>query len=272
MTNTTTHRAEEFRRLHEPGRLLRLPNAWDAGSARVIEACGAAAIATTSAGLAWSRGYRDGGALPTHVLAGAVAEIARVLSVPLTVDVEDGYAEDPRVVGDTVSVVVKAGAVGINIEDGEDSPDLLCRKIAAVKEATHRTGGDPFVNVRTDVYLRNLVPADRAVPETIERARRYRTAGADGLFVPGLVDATAIRAIVAAIGLPLNVMIIPGLPPVAELQSLGVRRVSAGQTITQAAYAVTRRAATRFLENGLYDTMLETTIGYGELNGLFPNA
>jgi 2-methylisocitrate lyase-like PEP mutase family enzyme len=270
MTIAQGNRAEEFRQLHQPGRLLLLPNAWDAGSARVIEACGAAAIATTSAGLAWSRGYRDGNTLPVRVLAAAVAEIARVLSVPLTVDMEDGYSHDPRVVSETVSIAVEAGAVGINLEDGEGPADLLCRKIAAVRETMRQTGVDLFVNVRTDVYLRALAPADRAVAETIARARRYHAAGGDGLFVPGLVDAAAIRSIAEAVALPLNVMVAPGLPPVAELRKLGVRRVSAGQTITQAAYAITRRAATRFLDDGLYDTMLETAIGYREMNGLFP--
>lgn len=272
MNRAAENRAIEFRRLHDPGGMLLLPNAWDAGSARLVEACGAAAIATTSAGLAWSRGYRDGNALPPRVLASAVAEIARVLSVPLTVDVEGGYADDPPAVGETISAVVDAGAVGINIEDGQASPDLLCRKVAAAKVAAHHAGIDLFVNVRTDVYLRELVPVEHLVSETIERGRRYRAAGCDGLFVPGLADAPAIRAIAEAIVLPLNVMVVPGLPPVAELRSLGVRRVSAGQTITQAAYAVARRAATRFLEDGLYDTMLETTIGYGELNALFPQS
>jgi 2-methylisocitrate lyase-like PEP mutase family enzyme len=266
---TAETRAQTFRRLHDPGQLLLLPNAWDAGSARLIEACGAAAIATTSAGLAWSRGYRDGNALPPRVLAGAVGEIARVLEVPLSVDVEGGYADDPRLVAEHVAAVVGAGAVGINLEDGAASPDLLCCKIAAVRAAASHAGADLFINVRTDVYLRELVPAERALAETIERGGRYRSAGCDGLFVPGLRDAVAIRALVEAVALPLNVMVVPGLPPVAELRRLGVRRVSAGQTITQAAYAVTRRAATRFLRDGVYDVMVEPAIGYGEMNALF---
>src|SRR5262249_36246271 len=115
-------RAQTFRRLHEPGKPLLLPNAWDAGSARLIEACGAAAIATTSAGLAWSRGYPDGNALPPRVLAAVVEEIARVLSVPLTVDSEGGYSTDPPATGDTVAPRAGAGAVGVNLEDGGGAP------------------------------------------------------------------------------------------------------------------------------------------------------
>jgi 2-methylisocitrate lyase-like PEP mutase family enzyme len=262
-------RAEEFRRLHRPGRPLVLPNAWDAGSARLIESCGAAAIATTSAGLAWAHGYPDGDALPPRMLAAAVAEIARVLSVPLTVDVEGGYAADPRAVGETVAAVLEAGAVGINLEDGTTPPDLLCAKIAAAKQAAAQRGADLFVNARTDVYLRGLVPPARALAETIERAQRYRAAGCDGVFVPNLTDAAAIRGVAAAIALPLNVMVRPVLPPVAELAALGVRRVSAGAAIAQAAAGITQRAARQLLHEGRYDAMLEAPVDYGRMNALF---
>ena len=261
--------AKEFRRLHQRNTPLVLANAWDAGSARLIESCGAAAIATTSAGLAWSRGYPDGDAIPPRDLAAAVADIARVLSVPLTVDVEGGYASDAAQVGENVAAVVGAGAVGINIEDGQASVDLLCAKIGAAKAAAARARVDLFVNARTDVLLRGLVPAERAVEETLERARRYRDAGADGLFVPYLSDPAAIRAIVAGTELPLNVMVLPKLAPVAELGALGVKRVSAGSAISQAAYGHARRAAKQLLEEGRYDVLFETSATYPEMNALF---
>ena len=167
--------AERFRRLHAPGRVLVLPNAWDAGSARVIESCGAEAIATTSSGVAWALGYPDGDALPPRVLVDAVARIARVLTVPLTVDAEGGYSSDAGAVADTVRALADAGAVGVNLEDGAGSPDLLCAKIAAVKRAVPHV----FVNTRTDVVLRGLVPPERQVAEALDRARRYRDAGCD---------------------------------------------------------------------------------------------
>jgi len=258
-----------LRRLHEPGELLLLANVWDAGSARMFEACGAVAIATTSAGLAWSRGYPDGDALPRATLAAAVAEIARVLSVPLTVDVEGGYSSDPREVGDAVTAVIEAGAVGINLEDGAAPPDLLSAKIAAARAAADRAGVALFINARTDVCLRGLVPPDRAVAEVIERARRYREAGCDGIFVPYLAEPEAVRSVAAGIALPLNVMLMPGLPPVAELRALGVRRISAGSSIAQAAYGLASRAAAEFLRDGRYETMFEAGADYGELNRLF---
>lgn len=258
-----------FRELHAPGRLLRLPNAWDAGSARLIEASGAAAIATSSAGLAWARGYPDGDALPGGVLVAAVAEIARVISVPLSADVEGGYSKDPSAVGETIAAVIDAGAVGVNLEDGGDPVDLLCAKIEAAKRAASRAGVDLFVNARTDVYLRGLVPPERAVAESIARGNRYRDAGCDGLFVPKVVAAEEIRAIAAAVALPLNVLVMPGLAPVAELQALGVRRVSAGSGIAAAALGVTARATRQFLEDGRYEAMFETSVEYRAINDLF---
>jgi 2-methylisocitrate lyase-like PEP mutase family enzyme len=263
-----TERAATFRSLHVRGNPLLLANAWDAGSARVIESCGAAVIATTSAGLAWSHGYPDGDALPTAILTAAIAEIARVLSVPLTADIEGGYSSDPEEVGNVVARVIDAGAVGINLEDGTGSPDLLCAKIAAAKAAAARSGVDLFVNARTDVYLKSLVPPDRAHAETIARAGRYGDAGCDGIFVPGVTDATTIGALATAVSLPLNIMVRPTLPPVAQLAKLGVSRVSSGSAISQAAYGIAQRAAAQFLQDGRYSAMYEVAGDYIRMNAL----
>lgn len=271
MTITANDQAATFRALHAPGDILLLANAWDAGSARLIESCGAKAIATTSAGLAWSRGYADGSALPPRLLAAAVAEISRVVRVPVTVDSEDGYSDDPASVAETVSMIIDSGGVGINIEDGAASPDLLCAKIEAIKRRAARAGVDLFVNARTDVFLRRLVPAERAVEEVAARAGRYRAAGCDGLFVPGLAEPDAIGAVVAAIGdLPLNVMAVPGLPDAGKLRTLGARRLSAGATISKAALGLTRQLATDFLEQGRVDTLFPSAnIDYVATNALF---
>jgi 2-methylisocitrate lyase-like PEP mutase family enzyme len=261
--------AREFRRLHGPGRLLLLPNAWDAGSARLIETCGAEAIATTSAGMAWCHGHPDGGALPPRVVAGAVAEIARVVSVPVSVDVEGGYATDPGAVGETLAAVLEAGAVGVNLEDGTDPPTLLAAKIEAARRAADRAGVDLFVNARTDVYLRRLVAPEHAAQEVIERGRRYREAGADGLFVPGLVDGEGIREVAAAVDLPLNVLLVPGLPAAGELRTLGVRRLSVGAWIARSAYGLARRVATQLLAEGRAEATPEPEASSAELNALF---
>jgi 2-methylisocitrate lyase-like PEP mutase family enzyme len=272
ITSPSAELAETFLRLHVPGTPLLLANAWDAGSARLIESCGAAAIATTSAGLAWARGYPDGDRLPPDVLAVAVAEISRVVSVPVSVDAEGGYSDDPAAVGEVVRSIVGAGGIGINIEDGTSPPDLLVAKIAAARSAADRVGIHLFINARTDVYLRGLVPPERAVDEVLERAAQYREAGCDGIFVPGATDLETIRTIAATVGLPLNVLVVPGLPPLAALADVGVARVSAGSAVAQVAAGVVQRLATEFLSGGEFEPLLERTVDYDRLNALLDRA
>jgi 2-methylisocitrate lyase-like PEP mutase family enzyme len=256
--------AEAFRRLHQDGLLL-LANAWDAGSARLIESVGARAIATTSAGVAWAHGYADGDLLPLSALVATVAEIARVIRVPLSVDMEGGYSSDPATVAANVAAVADAGGVGLNIEDGSDAPDVLCAKVERVKA---KVGANVFVNVRTDVYLRALVAPEKRVAETLARAARYRAAGADGLFVPGVIAPDEIRTIAAEAGLPLNVLARTGLPGASDLAALGVRRLSAGSGITSAAYGRMRTLASAFLIDGVSETMTDGAMPYAEIQAL----
>jgi 2-methylisocitrate lyase-like PEP mutase family enzyme len=244
-----------------------LPNVWDGGSARLIESLGARALATTSAGVAWAQGYPDGDLLPVPLLRASVEAIARVAHVPLSVDLEGGYSEDPAAVGEIVTQVVDVGAVGINLEDGARAPDLLCAKIEEAKRAAGRRGVDLFVNARTDVYLRNLVPAGQRVEESLKRAERYRRAGADGIFVPGVSDPAEIQALARAT-LPLNVLARPGLPPAAKLAELGVRRLSAGSWVVSAALGRMRSVVTTFLEEGVCDPLFDGAWPYAEVNAL----
>jgi 2-methylisocitrate lyase-like PEP mutase family enzyme len=260
-----------FRQLHHGNELLLLPNAWDPGSARLIESLGAKAIATTSAGLAWSRAYPDGDALPIEQLITTTRDIARVIRVPLSIDIEGGYSDDPAVVARVVSGITDVGAVGINIEDGAGSPSVLCAKIEAARRSATRAGVDLFINVRTDVYLRAMAGGDGAVREVVRRAELYRAAGCDGIFVPGLVESPAIEAIAAAIDpLPLNIMLVRGLPSPAVLREQGVRRLSAGSAIAQAVMGLTRRLVNDFLA-GSSDDMSTITVDYSSMNQLFQN-
>ena len=261
-----------FKSLHQGPGILLLANAWDAGSARLIESSGAKAIATTSAGLAWSRGFADGNLLPEDKLIDAIADIARVTSVPLTVDFEAGYSDDPRRVAKLVARVLAVGVAGINIEDGGGSPDLLCRKIAAIREQAAHAGGDLYINARTDVYLRGIATGEAATEETIRRGSLYRAAGCDGLFVPGLANIDAIGAITAAVkSTPLNIMAVPNLPSIDALQKHGVRRLSAGSAIAQAALGCAGRHARGFLAGNVDDMFLEAA-EYGVMNKLFASA
>ena len=266
MHTRNAEHASRFRTLHTQG-VLRLANAWDAGSARLIESLGAPAIATTSAGVAWARGYVDGDALPIGRLLDTAKEIARVIRVPLSVDMEGGYSDDPGVVATNVVRAAETGAVGINIEDGSASPDALCAKLSRIRDALASRGLDVYVNARTDVYLRGLAPPEARVAMVLERAAHYREAGADGLFVPGVTEAGAIGDIASAAGLPLNVMLRPGLPALEEMEVLGVRRLSAGSDIAEAVFAHVGALARAFLQDGRM--VPGERMAYGAINALF---
>lgn len=269
--NSQRDRARAFRSLHVPGRPLVLPNAWDAMSARLAEDAGAAAVATTSAGLAWALGAADGDRVDRGRALEAVARVAATVLVPVSADIETGYADDPKGVADTVRAVLAAGAVGINIEDAlyEQGRGSLrataeqAERIAAAREAADGADVPLFVNARIDTFLLGAGGVDA----TLERAAAFRTAGADGVFVPGAVDPETVRALVDGVDGPLNVLVGPGAPPVAELAALGVARVSAGSGPAQAAYAVARRAARELLDAGTYGALAEG-LDYGELNTL----
>jgi 2-methylisocitrate lyase-like PEP mutase family enzyme len=249
------HDARVFHALHAGPDLLILANCWDAQSAKITEQAGARAIATSSAAVAWAHGYADGHHLPMAKLAASVEEIARVVGVPITVDSEGGYSDKPAEVARNVALLIDAGASGINIEDGTTPPDLLCRKIEAVRAAAAAANVDLFINARCDVYLRGLKEGHEALPETLSRAKAYREAGASGLFVPGLIDLSTIHEIVSQAHLPVNVMARKGLPPFAQLRSAGVRRLSAATGISKAAYGAASRAAQAFLETGDSDAL-----------------
>jgi 2-methylisocitrate lyase-like PEP mutase family enzyme len=242
--------AKTFQQLHREGPLLILANAWDAASARVIAEAGARAVATSSAAVAWAHGYADGHHLPVSRLLVSVAEIARVVSAPISVDMEGGYSDDPDEVGENVAAMIEAGAVGMNLEDGLAAPDLTARKIAAARAAADRAGVDFYINARTDVYLKRLAAGGAAIEESIARGNRYKDAGASGLFLPGAVEATVLKAVADGVDLPLNAMMFPGLPPASELVALGVRRLSAGGGIMQGALAKVREMARAFLAAG----------------------
>ncbi|MEU6195757.1 isocitrate lyase/phosphoenolpyruvate mutase family protein [Streptomyces sp. NPDC047061] len=271
--STLRDRALAFHALHVPGRPLVLPNAWDAVSARLAEDAGAAAVATTSAGLAWALGAADGDRLDRERALEAVGRIVATVRVPVSADIESGYAEDPAGVADTVRAVLAAGAVGVNIEDalyGDEEGNGPLRsvagqaeRIAAAREAADKEGVPLFVNARIDTFLR----AAGGVDATLERATAFRAAGADGIFVPGVVDPETVKELVEGVDGPLNVLVGPGAPAVAELAALGVARVSAGSGLAEVAHAAVRRAARELLDAGTYGAPAGG-LGYGELNAL----
>lgn len=260
--------AAAFHALHHAVSPLLLPNAWDPGSALLMQSLGAAAVATSSAAVAWAMGYGDGDRLPVAKLIALTEALAARLTVPLTVDLEGGYSDDPQSVGASAAALIAAGAAGINIEDGRAAPELLVRKIAAVREAAERAGVRLFINARSDVYLKGLVPPEQRIDELLARAERYAAAGADGLFAAGARAPEEIAAICAGSRLPVNILALPGVPAAAELGRLGVRRISAGSGIAESVYARIAELTEGFLRSADGQALGERAMAYGELNAL----
>ncbi|AWH20562.1 isocitrate lyase/phosphoenolpyruvate mutase family protein [Stenotrophomonas sp. ZAC14D2_NAIMI4_6] len=241
-------RHHRFESLHRSADLLVLPTVWDAGSARLAEECGAQALGTSSAAMAWSCGHADACVLPEDALLERVRQILRVTTLPLTVDIENGYSDDPQQVAARVLRLADLGVVGINIEDGEGSVELLAAKIAAVRCAL--AGRPLFINARTDVYLRGLAEGAQAVALSVQRLQAYAQAGADGGFVPGLQALAEVADVAAQVALPLNLMALPGMAPADHLRQAGVRRLSAGPALFLQAWAATAAATRTLLQSG----------------------
>lgn len=244
---------EIFAGLHRQGDPLLLANAWDAGSALAVVHGGAKAVATTSSGVAWSYGIPDGADFGAERLAEVVARIVGAVSVPVSVDVEGGYAD----VDETVSAVARAGAVGINIEDGTLSPAEGAARIVTARASV--IDRPLWINARTDVFL----SGSGRVDEALERAEAYREAGADSFFVPGLTDLGAIAKLAAG-PLPLAVMAGPGAPTVRELAEAGAVRISLGSSVAEAAYGLAARSVA--FTDGYPD--VQGSIGYGVMQDL----
>ncbi|MFD9129191.1 isocitrate lyase/phosphoenolpyruvate mutase family protein [Kitasatospora sp. NPDC059571] len=272
---TAQHRnAQLFHSLHDAAAPLALANAWDAASARLVEASGARAIATTSAGVAWGLGAADGNHLDRDQAVALIARVVDAVSVPVTADIESGFGATPSEVADTVAQVIAAGAVGINIEDapadgspGLRSADEQAERIAAARRAADEAGVPLYINARIDTYLRAVGTEETRLKETLDRARAYLDAGASGIFVPGVTEPGTVAALADGIPAPVNILAGPGAPSVADLSKLGVARVSLGSSVAEAAYAVVRRVAAELAATGTY-TSLTDAVDYGEFNTL----
>jgi 2-methylisocitrate lyase-like PEP mutase family enzyme len=227
-------KAARFAEFHVKGAPLLLYNAWDAGTAKLILEAGAKAIATSSWAVAEAQGYRDGEAIPIMLVEQIVARIASTIDAPVTVDFEGGYSEDDGNLAKNVSRLLELGAVGINFEDriiqgdGLYPIDRQARRIAAIREAAGKQGVDLFINARTDLFLGQKGDPAQSVGDALDRARAYSAAGASGFFVPGLRDDALIGRICDGVALPVNVMVMDGVPPNERLSELGVARISYG--------------------------------------------
>jgi len=226
-------KAKRFARLHVKGAPLVLYNAWDAGSARSVLEAGAKAIATSSWSVAAAQGYQDGEAIPIELVEEIVGRIAVSVDAPVTVDFEGGYSADDSELADSISRLIDLGVIGINFEDrvvkgsGLYSIDRQVRRLGAIRNTAEQKRVDLFVNARTDVFFEHGENAE-AVEEALERAEAYAAAGASGFFIPGLTEDALIEQLCEAVSLPVNVMVMDGVPSNERLARLGVARISYG--------------------------------------------
>jgi 2-methylisocitrate lyase-like PEP mutase family enzyme len=267
--------AETLRQLHHAPPILVLPNAWDGASARIVEAAGFAAVATTSGGVAWSLGYLDGEAAPWDEVVAATQRIARAVGLPVTADIEAGYATTREQLMRHIADIIAAGVAGINLEDGMPEAGMRVRpteaaveRIAAAREAADRAGVPLVINARTDLYLRNEGDAGSRFAETVARGRAYLAAGADCIYPIGLSDPTVIGEFVAAVGGPVNVMGRKGMPDLATLEKLGVARVSTATSLTLATMGLTQQLVEGLKSSGSFDGMAGA-MSYPDAQGLF---
>ncbi|HEX9068623.1 MAG TPA: isocitrate lyase/phosphoenolpyruvate mutase family protein [Ktedonobacterales bacterium] len=276
MTMTHHEKAEALLSLHRPGSSLLLPNAWDAASARLFEAAGFPALATTSAGIAYAHGVLDGERINPSLMIAAVARIVAAVDIPVTADIEAGYGPMPGDVARTVEQVIATGAVGINLEDSTRQPDHPLRapveqvaRIAAAREAAARAGLPLVINARVDTFLARVGEGRAQLDETIERGKAYLAAGADCVFVPLVIDTPTIETLAREIPGPINVLAVPGSLPAPELFRLGVRRVSIGDSAMVATMGLVAKIAHELRETGTYEAISRDFYGFAEAKALF---
>src|SRR5512143_3291635 len=267
--------AEAFRGMHRAPRLLLLPNAWDAMSARQFEAAGFPAIATTSGGVAWDLGYADGEKAPWSEIVAATERMVRAVRVPVTADIESGYGDTPDQVEKSIAEIIRTGVVGFNLEDGTPRPDMPVRpiedavaRIRAARQVCNAAGVNAVINGRIDLYLKNVGDPASRFDETVRRAKAYLAASADCIYPFGFIDMDTIGRLAKAIGAPINIVARAGTPPVAELERIGVARVTIASGATLAVMSLIKQIGEGLRATGKFD-VLEHSMNRPEAQGLF---
>ena len=273
---TQTEKAARLLQLHHAEVPLVLINAWDAASARLVEQAGFPAVATTSAGVANALGYPDGQYIPWTEMVEAIRRISEAVRVPVTADIEAGFAADQEKLEWALEQVVEAGAVGINLEDaipGAAHGPLYplqeqVERIRSVRKITDKLKVHLVINARTDAFWERGAEPAQAFKNTVERGRAYLEAGADCIFVPGLRNPEKIRALIAEWRSPINILAGAGVPSLPELAKLGVKRVSFGSGPMRAAMGLLRRITEEAKSAGTYNAMIDGAVTYDEMQEL----
>lgn len=249
--------------LHHNGKLLILPNVWESLGAAMLEDIGYPAIATASGATAFSNGYQDGEKLPFNDLLNILQRIVSSVNVPVTVDIENGYAKNNAALAENIRKLVSIGIAGINFEDSHHDEQKLipideqCEKIFLIKKVATEMGMPLFINARTDAYIKsNDLSDEEKLSQTLLRGKAYKDAGADGLYPIFLKDKNAISAIIKEVDLPVNLLLLPGIPEFTELKEIGVVRLSLGPGFLKVAVNAMKQAAQKLLN---FDGMNEIT-------------
>jgi len=261
--------------LHHNGKLLVLPNIWDPLGAALLESLGYAAVATASASIALSNGYQDGENIPFKELLEVLKKIVRSVQIPVTADIESGYAKSNAELKENIKMLLDVGIAGINFEDtNKDDKTIIsieaqCEKLSVIRNTASEMGVPLFINARTDVYLQaNDLPDQEKLAETIRRGKAYKDAGADGFYPIFLKEETAMKSIVKEVGLPVNILILPGIPDFKELQDLGITRVSLGPGFLKIAINAMKNTAEKLLHNEGMQEVTDNPVTSAYLNTL----
>jgi 2-methylisocitrate lyase-like PEP mutase family enzyme len=249
-----------FKQLHHDGRLLVLPNIWDPLGALLLERLGYPAVATASAAIAFSNGYPDGEKIPFHDLLFILQKIVRCVKIPVTADIESGYADNNGLLKENIKRLVDTGIVGINFEDSAPDGKVIipleaqCEKISLIKETAIAMGSPLFINARTDIYLKeNALSENEKRSAAIRRGKAYREAGADGFYPILLKKKEDIEAIVQEVALPVNLLLLPGIPGFDTLKTTGVSRLSLGPGFLKTSVNALKNVAEKLLQDeGMY--------------------
>ncbi len=250
-------RAEQFRELHHSGKMLVLPNIWDTLGALLLESLEYPAVATASASIAFANGYNDGENIPFNDLLTLLKKITNSVNIPVTADIESGYAENDSQLQKNIKLLINAGIIGINIEDTDNKTNSLqsvesqCGKIKLIRKAADKMGIPLFINARTDVYLhgKNFATGEEKFNEVMKRGAAYKEAGADGFFPIALMQEKDIKQLIAQLKLPLNILTVPGIPDLKTLSKLGVARVSLGPSLLKIAIKAMKELALKLKDS-----------------------
>ena len=276
MDSSQKVKAEQFKMLHHGSEILVLPNIWDPLGAALLESLGYPAIATASASVALTNGYEDGEHIPFNEVLTRLRNIAGSVNVPVTADIESGYASSDGELESNIEKLISTGVVGINLEDHDKQSDSLfsleaqCKRIQVVRKVAEAMNVPLFINARTDVYLRGkgFNTPEEKLNETLRRGKAYLDAGADGLFPPAMKDKDELAKLVSVLSCPVNVIAMPGIPDFRTLREIGVKRVSLGPGFLKIAIKAMKQLAIKLKNYEGLDEVIGNEVSSEDLKKL----